>query len=96
MLIESSAVLEQYIMNIKANSKERKWLDNGHGLFICIYKCIQWCVCMCMCLFLYAFIFIALTLVPQLATNMPASLLSDVTMPGGLLWGDSNNNNFWS
>lgn len=92
MLIESSTVLEQYIMNIKANSKERKWLDDGHGLFICIYKYIQWCVC----LFLYAFIFIALTLVPQSASNMPASLLSYVTMPGGSLWGDSNNNNFGS
>lgn len=79
-------------MNIKANSKERKWMDVGHGLFICIYKCIQWCVCV----FLYAFIFIALTLVPQSASTMPASLLLDVTMPGGSLWGNSNNNNFWS
>lgn len=47
MLIESSTVLEQYVMNIKANLKERKWLDVGHGLLICIYKCIQWSVCVC-------------------------------------------------
>lgn len=78
MLIESSTVLGQYIMNIKTNSKgKKKCLAVGRGLFLYIYKCRQFGS-----LFLYSVVFIALTLVPESTSNMSVSLLSDLTMPG--------------
>lgn len=76
MLIESSTVLEQHIMNIKPNSRKER-LTVGHGLFLYVSKRIQHSV-------FVSVVFIALSLVPESASVLPASLLSDLTTPGDL------------